>query len=92
PAMDAVAGRLLQLWMMPHGAVKMAAAAGDRASVSMEGGAIVVTFPLVNGGMTESTNLTAGPLEGTQMKVTLDDRRRPARVEVTYGGRQYVTT
>lgn len=92
PAMEAVAGRLLQLWMTPHGAVKMARAAGDRASVSMEGGALVVTFPLVNAPMTRSTNLTAGPLEGTEMKVTLDDRRRPAKVEVTFGGRQYVST
>ena len=92
PAMEAVAGRLLQLWMMPHGAVKMAVAAGDQAEVSMEGGAVVVTFPLVNGGMTETTNLTAGPLEGTEMTITLDDRYRPATVEAEYGGRQYVST
>jgi len=92
PAMDQVADRLLRIWMTPHGAVKMAVAAGDQASVSMEGGAVVVTFPLLNGEMTRSTNLTAGPLEGTQMKLTLDDRYRPAKVEVEYGGRQFVST
>ena len=40
----------------------------------------------VNAPMTRSTNLTAGPLEGTQMKVTLDDAYRPATVEVELGG------
>ena len=92
PAMDAVAERLLRIWMTPAGAVKMAVAAGDQATVSMEGGAVVVTFPLVNAPMTRSTNLTAGPLEGTQMKVTLDDASRPAKVEVEHGGSQIVNT
>ena len=92
PAMDAVAERLLRIWMTPAGAVKMAVAAGDQATVSLEGGAVVVTFPLVNAPMTRSTNLTAGPLEGTQMKVTLDDASRPAKVEVEHGGSQIVNT
>lgn len=92
PAMDEVADRLLNVWMTPAGAVKMAVAAGDQSQVSMEGGAVVVTFPLVNAPMTRSTNLTAGPLEGTQMKLTLDDAYRPATVEVEYGGRQHAAT
>jgi hypothetical protein len=92
PAMDEVADRLLHIWMTPAGAVKMAVAAGDQAQVSMEGGAVVVTFPLFNGEVTRSTNLTAGPLEGTQMKVTLDDAYRPAKVEVEHRGLQLVNT
>lgn len=92
PAMDDVADRLLNVWMTPAGAVKMAVAAGDQTQVSMEGGAVVVTFPLVNAPMTRSTNPTAGPLEGTQMKVTLDDAYRPATVEVEHGGSQIVNT
>jgi hypothetical protein len=92
PAMDTVSDRLLQIWTTPAGAVKMAMAAGDQATVSMENGAVVVTFPLVNAPMTRSTNLTAGELEGTPVTVTLDANYRPATVEVEHRGRQVVST
>ena len=92
PAMDTVSDRVLQIWTTPAGAVKMAMAAGDQATVSMENGAVVVTFPLVNAPMTRSTNLTAGELEGTPVTVTLDANYRPATVEVEHRGRQVVST
>ena len=92
PAMDAVSDRLLQIWTTPAGAVKTAVAAGDQATVSMEGGAVVVTFPLVNAEPTRSTDLTVGELAGTSVKLTLDADYRPATVEVEHRGRQVVST
>jgi len=92
PVMDAVSDRLLQIWMTPAGAVKTAVGAGDQTEVSMEDGAVVVTYPLVNAEATLSTDLTVGELEGTSVKVTLDADYRPATVEVQHRGRQVVTT
>ncbi len=92
PAMDAVADRLLRLWMTPAGAVKAARAAGDQAKVTVENGRSVVTFPLVNGKPENATTVTVGELSGTLMKITLDAMYRPAQVEVTFRGRKYVNT
>ena len=91
PAMDAVTPRLLRLWMSPMGAVKAARAAGEQAKITVEGGRTVVTFPLANGKPEQTVNMVVGQLNGTPMKVTLDAMYRPARVEVTYMGRAYVT-
>lgn len=90
PAMDAVTPRLLRLWMSPMGAVKAARAAGAQAKIAVENGRTVVTFPLANGKPEQTVNMVVGELNGTLMKVTLDAMYRPARVEVTFGGRAYV--
>ena len=93
PAMDQVAERLLRLWMTPAGAVKAARSAGDAAKITVENGRTVVTFPLTNAKQpAETTNMVAGPLNGSPMKITLDANYRPAQVEVTYNGRKYVNT
>jgi hypothetical protein len=92
PAMDQVAERLLRLWMTPAGAVKAARAAGEAAKITVENGRTVVAFALSNGKPAETTNMVAGPLNGTPMKITLDGNYRPAQVEVTYNGRKYVNT
>ena len=92
PAMDQVAVRLLRMWMTPFGAVKAARAAGDQAKVTVEGGRTVVTFPLVEGKPEQTVYMVVGELKGTPMKMTLDDRYRPAQVEVTFRGRKYVNT
>jgi PHD/YefM family antitoxin component YafN of YafNO toxin-antitoxin module len=92
PAMDRVADRLLRLWTTPFGVVKAAVAAGDRTKVTVEGGAVVVTFPLVNGNPGQTVNMVVGELNGAPVKVTLNGDRRPVRVEVRYRDRVYVTT
>lgn len=69
PAPDAANDRLLQLWMTPHGVLKMAAKAGSAAKVSSEGGATVITFPL------------SGALQGITVKTTLNPKNQPERVE-----------
>ena len=45
-AMQAVNDRLLRLWSLPHGFVKMAKAAGAATKVTLEGGVVYVTAPL----------------------------------------------
>ena len=92
PAMDTVADRLLRLWMTPFGVVKAAAAAGEKTKVSVENGATVVTFPLVNGKPEQTSYLVVGELAGTPVKVTLDAMSRPARVELRFRDRLHVTT
>jgi hypothetical protein len=69
PAMAAVKERLLQLWTMPYGVVKAALAAGDKTTVSSEGGATVITFPL------------GGQLAGITVKATLDTNSLVTKVE-----------
>lgn len=69
PTPDAVNDRQLQLWITPFGALKMAVKAGSAAKVSNEGGATVLTFPL------------SAPLQGVTMKVTLNAKNQPERVE-----------
>ena len=68
--MNAVAQeRLLQLWTLPFGVVKGALFAGDKTTVSTEGGATVLTFPL------------SGPLAGVTVKATLDAKNLVTKVE-----------
>ena len=69
PAPDAFNDRELQLWTTPFGVLKMAVKAGSAAKVTTEGGATVITFPL------------SGPLQGITMKVTLNGKNQPERVE-----------
>jgi hypothetical protein len=92
PAMDSVTERLLRLWTTPFGVVKAARAAADKARITVENGVTVVTFPLANGKPEQTVNMVVGALNGTPVKMTLDSNYRPARVEVQYGGRSYVTT
>jgi len=92
PAMDRVSDRLLQLWTTPFGLVKAAVAAGDRTKVTVEAGAVVVTFPLANGTPGPTVNMVTGELNGTPVKVTLNRDHRPERVEVRYRDRVFVTT
>jgi len=69
PASAALQERLLQLWTLPYGVVKAALAAGDKTTVSSEGGATVLTFPL------------SGPLAGITVKATLDSNNLVTKVE-----------
>jgi hypothetical protein len=69
PAAAALKERLLWLWTLPYGVVKAALAAGDKATVSAEGGATVVTFPL------------SGQLAGITVRATLDANNLVTRVE-----------
>jgi hypothetical protein len=65
PMPAAVTERLLQIWILPHGALKAARAAGDRTLVTVEGGATALTFPVA----------------GTTMKVWINEKRLVDRVE-----------
>ncbi|PYU19889.1 MAG: MBL fold metallo-hydrolase [Acidobacteria bacterium] len=69
PTPGAVNDRLLQLWTLPFGVLKMAVKAGSAAKVTTEGGATVITFPL------------SGALQGIITKVTLNAKNQPERVE-----------
>lgn len=69
PAIAALNERLLQLWTLPYGVVKAALAAGEKTTVSTEGGATVMTFPL------------SGPLAGITVKATLDSNNLVTKVE-----------
>ena len=69
PAAAALKDRLLQLWILPHGLVKAALAAGDKTKVSAENGATVITFPF------------AGHLAGITVKATLDAKNFVRKVE-----------
>jgi hypothetical protein len=71
PVMGAVKERLLQLWILPYGVVKAAFAAGDKAKVSVENGATVLTFPL------------SGELAGIMVKATLDSQNFVTKVETS---------
>jgi hypothetical protein len=69
PAMADVNNRLLQLWILPYGVIKAAVAAGDKARMSTENGATVITFPL------------NGQLADVTVKATLDAQNMVAKVE-----------
>ena len=69
PMNAAAQERLLQLWTLPFGVVKGALFAGDKTTVSTEGGATVLTFPL------------SGPLAGVTVKATLDAKNLVTKVE-----------
>ena len=92
PEMGAVTDRLLRLWTTPFGVVKAAVAAGEQTKVSIENGAVVATFPLVNSKPGQAVNMVVGELAGTPVKVTLDANNRPARVEVRHRDRAFVWT
>jgi hypothetical protein len=69
PAMTALKERLLQLWTLPYGVVKAALAAGDKTTMTTEGGATIVTFPLT------------GQLAGITVRATVDSNNLITRVE-----------
>jgi hypothetical protein len=74
PEMAAVKQRLLQIWMLPYGVIKAAFAAGDKATVSAENGATVLTFPL------------SGELAGVTLQATLDSKNFITKVVAQGGG------
>jgi hypothetical protein len=92
PAMDTLTERLLRLWMTPIGVYKAAVAAQAKAQVTMENGAVTLTFPFTAGKPMNTSYLVVGPLEGSPVKVTLNALYQPARVEVRHGNRLYVAT
>jgi hypothetical protein len=93
PVMDAVTDRLLRLWTTPFGVYKAAVAAAEKTKVTVEGRAVVLTFPLVNSPQPGQTaNLVVGELAGTPVKVTLDAQYRPERTELRYRDRAITTT
>jgi hypothetical protein len=69
PAASADKERMLQLWILPYGAVKAAYFAGDKTKVSIENGATVLTFPL------------SDELAGMTEKATLDSKNLVMKVE-----------
>jgi hypothetical protein len=69
PTPGAFKQRLLQLWVLPYGAVKAAVSAEGQTQVSSENGATVLTFPL------------SGALKGLTAKVTLDNKKMVSSVE-----------
>jgi hypothetical protein len=69
PAMTAVSIRQLQLWTLPYGVIKAAVAAGDKAKLSTEKGATVISFPLT------------GQLADVIVRATLDPQNEIAKVE-----------
>jgi hypothetical protein len=62
PASASAADRLLDLWTLPHAAVKAAVLAGARTSVSTEGGATVLTFPVPSADATMKVTLNSKPI------------------------------
>jgi hypothetical protein len=74
PVIATAKERLLRLWILPYGVVKAGFAAGDKARVSTEGGATVITFPLT------------GELEGVTVKATLDAKNFVTKVETQGSG------
>jgi hypothetical protein len=74
PQMTAVKQRLLQIWILPYGVLKAAFAAGDKATVSTEDGATVLSVPL------------SGELAGVTLKATLDPKNFITKVVAQTGG------
>ncbi len=73
PEMTAVKQRLLQIWILPYGVIKAAFAAGDKAAVSAEDGATVLTVPL------------SGQMAGVTLKATLDSKNFITKVVAQTG-------
>jgi hypothetical protein len=69
PMPSTVKSRLLDLWSTPHGSLKAAERAGPNAKVTTENGATVITFPM------------GAPLTGTTMRITLNAKNQPEKVE-----------
>jgi hypothetical protein len=74
PEMTTVKQRLLQIWILPYGVLKAAFAAGDKATVSAEDGATVLSVPL------------SGELAGVTLKATLDSKNFITKVVAQTGG------
>jgi hypothetical protein len=91
PAMEAVTDRLLRLWTTPIGLYKAAATASAKAQVTIENGAVVLTFPFTVGKPMPTTYVVVGQLEGIPVKVTLDSLYRPVRSDLRFRDRAYVT-
>ena len=70
PAPGTVEERMLQFWSTPHGSLKAAALAGANTKVTTENGRTVLTFPL------------PGSLSAVNMKITLNAKDQPEKIEV----------
>ena len=62
--------RAVQIWMLPQGAVKAAAAAGDKLAIGTEGSKLTLSFPLPE------------PVSNYTEKVRLDERKLVEHVEL----------
>jgi hypothetical protein len=62
PAVPLATERLLDVWALPHAAVKAAMLAGASTSVTSEGGATVLTFPVPSTDATMKVTLNARPI------------------------------
>lgn len=71
PTKGALKDRLLQLWVLPYGIVKAAAAAGDQTKESKVNGAEVISFPL------------SGQLAGVTVQATLDAKNLITEVKTS---------
>lgn len=92
PAMDTVTDRLLRLWTTPFGLYKAAVAAREKTRVTLEGKAVVLSFPLTSAAPAETANLVIGDLNGTSVRMALNADYRPERVEMRYRDRLVTTT
>lgn len=72
PKRDTVNERLVRLWSGPQSAPKAAAAGGANTKVGVEGGKVVVTFPIPG-------------VQGATAKATLSANNQAERVEVRQG-------
>lgn len=79
PAMASANERLLQLWALPQGVVKGAAAAGDRTTVKSEGGATILSFPVPD-------------MDGATLTATLNAKNLVERVVTRLGEASTETT
>ena len=70
PAIGQQNDRLVQIWMLPQGAVKAARMAGDKTIVGMDGNKLTMTFPLPD------------PIAHYTGKLRLDERKLVEHVEV----------
>lgn len=90
PAPAAVNERLLQLWALPHAAVKAALEAGNNTRVSTENGATVLTFPVPHVNATLKATLNAKPVAVVEGSADLRKAPLPAggvieRIEMRMG-------
>jgi hypothetical protein len=74
PRPEFVSERLIRIWSGPQGAPKAAAAGGANTKVGLEGGRVVVTFPIPG-------------VQGATAKATLSTSNQAERVEVRQGNR-----
>ena len=72
PTPEAVGERLLQLSALPQGVIKGATAAGDKATLSVQGGRTMLTFPVAG-------------VNGATLTATLDARNHIERVVTRVG-------